>query len=173
LLVASALATLVGYLFVAFDQGHGWGFRYFHAVWFALPLFAAASLTRMHPSESSGETFANGQVRAFITACALLTLTVGVGQRALQINDFVSSEVSQGPRYRGDDARVVIYRNSMSRWGNVLEHNDPWLRNNEIHVYSHGREADAKLMRERFPGLHEVYQDFWGSVWSDHGKGAQ
>ncbi len=173
LLVASALTTLVGYLFVAFDQGHGWGFRYFHAVWFVLPLFAAASLKRLHHSESSGESFANDQVRAFITACALLTVTLGVGQRAYQINDFVASEVSQGPRYRGDDARVVIYRNSMSHWGNVLEHNDPWLRESVIHMYSHGRDADEKLMRARFPELREVYRDFWGSVWSNRAKGAQ
>jgi hypothetical protein len=45
LLTASALLTLVGYVFVPFDQGHGWGYRYFHSAWIALPILAAAALT--------------------------------------------------------------------------------------------------------------------------------
>src|SRR5439155_183350 len=38
LFAASALLTLAGYFFVPYDQGHGWGYRYFHASWGALPL---------------------------------------------------------------------------------------------------------------------------------------
>ena len=32
------------FLFVWADQGHGWGFRYFHSAWLALPLLATAFL---------------------------------------------------------------------------------------------------------------------------------
>ena len=42
LIAWSAVTTLLGFLFVPFDQGHGWGFRYFHSVWFALPVLAFA-----------------------------------------------------------------------------------------------------------------------------------
>jgi len=165
LLAASALTTLVGYLFAGFDQGHGWGFRYFHSVWFVLPLFAAAALTRSDAAEV-GESFANDDVRAFVTACALLTLFVGVGQRAVQIDGFVSSEVSQGPRYGGDDSRVVIYNAWRTGYGNGLVHNDPWLHDKVIHLYSHGAAADADMMHREFPDLRKVYTDPFGSVWA-------
>jgi hypothetical protein len=171
LLVTSTLTTLIGYLFVGFDQGHGWGFRYFHAVWFVLPLFAAAALTHSPKITRPSANFANDDVRAFITACALLTLVVGVGQRAVQINDFVSREVSLGPRYKGDDGRIVIYTSWRSHWGNVLVHNDPWLHGKVINMFSHGREADEAMMRAHFPGMRKIYWDPWGSVWTDKPQG--
>lgn len=166
LLAASALTTLVGYLFVGFDQGHGWGFRYFHGAWFVLPLFAAAALTRSRPMASPA-SFANDEVRAFITACALLTLVAGVGQRAVQIDAFIRAEVSQGPRYRVDDGNVVIYTNWASAYGNVKVHNDPWSRNKVINLFTHGSKADAAMMQAHFPGMHMIYSDHWGSVWTD------
>ena len=44
-LAVSALTTIFGFWFVPFDQGHGWGFRYFHSAWMTLPVLAAAALT--------------------------------------------------------------------------------------------------------------------------------
>lgn len=167
LLAASALMTLIGYLFVGFDQGHGWGFRYFHGAWFVLPLFAAAALTRSRRTESTAATFANDEVRAFITACALLTLIVGVGQRAVQIDGFICAEVNQGPRHRVDDGNVVIYTNWASSYGNVLIHNNPWSRNKVVNLYTHGNQADAAVMQSHFPGMHMIYRDHWGSIWTD------
>ena len=38
LLAQSALLTFLGYFFVRPDQGHGWGFRYFHPAWGAIPI---------------------------------------------------------------------------------------------------------------------------------------
>ena len=37
LCAASVALTLVGYLTIPFDQGHGWGYRYAHAAWGPLP----------------------------------------------------------------------------------------------------------------------------------------
>src|SRR5947208_444071 len=48
LFAASALLTLAGYFFVPYDPGPGWGYRYFHASWGALPLLAACALE--HPA---------------------------------------------------------------------------------------------------------------------------
>ena len=42
LLAASAVLTFVGYLFVTFDQGHGWGYRYFHSAWGVIRFWRAA-----------------------------------------------------------------------------------------------------------------------------------
>jgi hypothetical protein len=172
LLAVSSVATFVGYLFVAFDQGHGWGFRYFHAAWFVLPLFAAAALTASRATENAAGSLVDEQVHAFVIACALLTLIAGVAQRAVQIDGFVSSEVSQRPKYRGDEARVVIYTRWISPYGNGLIHNDPWLRDKVIEVFSHGPDADEAMMHARFPAYRRVYSDYWGSVWSGdpHGR---
>jgi hypothetical protein len=167
LLIASALTTLVGYSFVGFDQGHGWGFRYFHGAWFVLPLLAGAALVRSRTTDNANESFANDEVRAFVTACALLTLFIGIGQRGVQIHDFVTPEVSQGPRYSGKDARVVIYTGWVSRYGNALLHNDPFLRESAINLFSHGRDADAAMMHVQFPTMRKVYSDHWGTVWTD------
>ncbi|HEY4970861.1 MAG TPA: hypothetical protein VII35_13220, partial [Steroidobacteraceae bacterium] len=45
LLTRSAVLTFVGYLFVRFDQGHGWGYRYFQSAWGAAPILAACAMT--------------------------------------------------------------------------------------------------------------------------------
>src|SRR6185295_917061 len=40
LLGAALAATFLGYFFVPFDQGHGWGYRYIPSAWFVVPVFA-------------------------------------------------------------------------------------------------------------------------------------
>lgn len=167
-LVASALTTLVGYLFVGYDQGHGWGFRYFHGAWLVLPLLAAATLTRACPPAKPGDAgWVDDQVRAFITACALLTLVVGVAQRAIQIDDFVSWESSQGPKRQAAEGDVVIYAQWLSNSGNVMVHTDPWSGHRIFNLFSHGRKADAAMMQSHFPGMRRIYSDHWGSIWAD------
>ena len=44
--------------------------------------------------------------------------------------------------------------------------NDPWLRGNEIRMYSHGAAADEQMMAQYYPELHRVYADRYGTVWS-------
>jgi hypothetical protein len=48
----------------------------------------------------------------------------------------------------------------------ILVQNDPWLRGNVVRMISHGAVADANMMHENFPNLHQVYHDRYGSVWS-------
>src|SRR2546430_11346262 len=55
-LAASALVTILGFLFVPYDQGHGWGFRYFHSAWMTLPVLAAAALTPRRLARSEEHT---------------------------------------------------------------------------------------------------------------------
>jgi hypothetical protein len=54
LFTASALLTVFGYFLVPVDQGHGWGYRYFHSAWMALPLLATAAIFRPVRSPSRG-----------------------------------------------------------------------------------------------------------------------
>jgi hypothetical protein len=166
----SALLTLFGYFLVPVDQGHGWGYRYFHSAWMALPLLATAALFRpaQMPREASSPArlFEDGETKSFVAACMLLTLVFGVGFRAWQLQDFIARDVSQVPQYTGTERRVVILEGRHSFYGADLVQNDPWLRENEIRMYSHGAAADEQMMAQYYPELHRVYADRYGAVWS-------
>ena len=170
LFTASALLTLFGYFLVPVDQGHGWGYRYFHSAWMALPLLATAALfrpTRIR-SEASlrSRLFEDGDTKSFVATCILLTLVFGVGFRAWQLQDFMARDLSQVPQYTGTERRVVILDGRHSFYGADLVQNDPWLRLNEIRMYSHGAAADEQMMGQYYPELHRVYADRYGTVWS-------
>lgn len=163
LFVASAIITLLGYLLVAVDQGHGWGFRYFHSAWMALPLLAAGALTRTNAT-GAPDDFASADMRAFVAACALLCLIVADGQRALQIHQFLTDELSNVPPYEKNE-RQVLFINPNAFYAIDLVQNDPWLRDNRILMMSHGSAADMNLMRAQFPQMRRILDSPHGSVW--------
>ena len=168
LLTASALLTIFGYVFVPVDQGHGWGYRYFHSAWMALPILATASIFR---PEGAGENppgmFEEPLTKSYVSACLLLTLIFGIGWRAWQIQEFMAIDLKQMPHYSGSQHRVVFIDGTSSFYGADLVQNDPWLRGNEIRMYSHGATADTRMMSENFPTFHSVYADPHGMVWTE------
>ena len=170
LFTASALLTLFGYFLVPVDQGHGWGYRYFHSAWMALPLLATGALFRPARirSEASSHSllFEDGVTKSFVATCMLLTLVFGVGFRAWQLEDFMVRDISQVPQYTGTERRIVILEGRHSFYGGDLVQNDPWLRLNEVRMYSHGAAADERMMAQNYPELHMVYADRYGTVWS-------
>jgi hypothetical protein len=170
LFTASALLTLLGYFLVPVDQGHGWGYRYFHSAWMALPLLATAALFRparfCSESGSRSRLFEDGATKSFVATCTLLTLVLGIGFRAWQMEDFIARDLSQVPQYTASERRVVILDARHSFYGGDLVQNDPWLRLDEIRMYSHGAAADERMMAQYYPELHRVYADRYGTVWS-------
>ena len=171
LLVASAITTFLGYFIVTFDQGHGWGYRYFHSAWIVLAILGAGALSpaptpvNEAPPERAA-IFADGGSRTFVVACALLTMTLGVGFRALQIHQFVSQAMQEQPSYAGTERRVVIITPRFSIYARDLVQNDPWLRGNVTRMISNGPTRDARMMAQYFPEMHKVYSDPLGTVWS-------
>jgi hypothetical protein len=163
-LVASALLTLFGYLFVWVDQGHGWGFRYFHSAWLVLPLCGAAFLftpsARKTPPTSDG-----AELRTYVIACTLLCLVAGVALRASQMSEFISGHLGQLPRYAGTEPRVVFVA-GVGFYPYDLVQNDPFLRNDEVRMVDQGPESNLAAMTRHFPGYRPVYRDGRGEVWS-------
>jgi hypothetical protein len=153
LLVCSAVVTLAGYLFVPLDQGHGWGFRYFHSAWLALPILGAAALQ-------------DSQTRSLVVGCALLTLVFGIGFRAWQVHDFIADDLAQMPAYSGTERRVIILDPTTAYYGADLVQNDPWLRGPVIRMITRGKSDDEAMMQAHFPQMHRVYADDHGTVWS-------
>jgi hypothetical protein len=166
LLASSAVLTLVGYFFVPVDQGHGWGYRYFHSAWIALPILAVAALQRVPPRAIGSRTAAT----RFIVTCALLSLFAGTALRAVQIHGFIARHLHQIPAYAGTEHRVVILDTQHTFYGRDLIQNDPFLREDVITLITHAPQADAAMMKAQFPAMHEVYADRFGTVWSGDTK---
>jgi hypothetical protein len=170
LFAASALLTLFGYFLVPVDQGHGWGYRYFHSAWMALPLLATAALfvpagvTNERGSQAA--LFEDDATKSFVAACVLLTLIFGVGLRAWQLRNFLANDLRQVPQYEAIGKRIVILDDRYSFYGADLVQNDPWLRGDEIRMYSHGLAADEQMMAHYYPEFRKVYTDRYGTVWS-------
>jgi hypothetical protein len=166
LLVASAIATFVGYFFVPMDQGHGWGFRYFHSAWLVLPLLGAAALAP-RPGANAPEPETNtDEMRAFVVASALLTLLIGVGVRGSQIREFMDDQLTQLPAYEGTENRVLFIDPTFAFYGYDLIQNDPFLRGNVTRMLSAGTEKNSKVMQQLHPTFRRVYADRYGEVWS-------
>src|SRR6202030_3411690 len=101
----------------------------------------------------------DSETKGIVLACIILTVPCGVGFRAWQIQDFLARNISQVPQYTGTERRVVILDGRFSFYGADLVQNDPWLRGDEIRMYSHGASADEHMMERYYPELHRVYAD--------------
>jgi hypothetical protein len=164
LICASALLTLA--MFMIADQGHGWGYRYFHSAWVALPILGAAAFAPRSPDVDASHPAQSSPAQNFMVVAALLSLFVGIGFRAIQMRSFIEAHESQVPQYSGTEPRVVILDTSSAYYGADLVQNDPWLRGDVIRMITHGAAADEQMMRENFAAMHLVYADKYGSVWS-------
>lgn len=165
LLTMSAIVTLLGYFLVPVDQGHGWGYRYFHSAWIALPILAAGALTENKTSVRRS-VFEDCGARAFVMTCAVLMVLISVPIRAFQVRSLIAFDVAQISGYHGSEPRVVLIDPNYVFYGLDLVQNDPWLRGDVIRLVSHGRNNDAAMMAQNFPDLHEVFTDLKTAVWS-------
>jgi hypothetical protein len=166
LLCASSLLTLVMYALIPVDQGHGWGYRYFHSAWMVLPILGAAAFTPTANKLEDTKFAPDGDAIGFVVACALLSLVLGTGLRAQQMHSFIAAHERQVPQYQGTERRVVILNPSFAFYGFDLVQNDPWLRGDIIRMITHGEAQDAQMMHDHFQDMQKVYQDKFGSVWS-------
>lgn len=157
LLTWSAAATLGFYFFVSFSQGHGWGYRYFHPAWAVLPLLAAAA---MEPSPERPPRW-----RGFVGVLALLSLVAGTWLRFDQVHEFIRRHRAQVataasvPQVRFVEIRSGYYTQDLIQ-------NDPFLRGPEWTFISFGRDADAELVRRRFPGAELAVDLGYSTAWT-------
>ena len=165
LLALSALLTLVGYLFVPVDQGHGWGHRYFHSAWFVLPLLAAGIVrSGRHAGSAGGADVPEGIVR-FGMAGALASAVLVVPFLLFQVHSFISDHLEQLPRATHGTPRLVIINPFGAYYSQDLAQNDPFLRDPVIRMVTRGRQADSEMIAQHFPDLVLLDSDFRGWVW--------
>ena len=148
LLVSSAILTFVAYLFVRFDQGHGWGYRYFHSAWGVVPILAGCAMG------DRPET--NWRLVSFAGATAILSLLLLIPFQMGQINQFITQHLAQlaPPTRPGNNVYFIhplggYYLADMIRF-------DPMLRNKDLFLVSHGTALDMQMIQRNWPGAVRV-----------------
>jgi hypothetical protein len=147
-LVSSAILTFVAYLFVRFDQGHGWGYRYFHSAWGVVPILAGCAMAdRPQP---------NGRLVSFSGATAVLSLLLLIPLQMSQIDQFITQHLAQlaPPKRPGNNIFFIhplggYYLADMIRF-------DPLLRNKDLLLVSHGTDLDMQMIERNWPDAVKV-----------------
>lgn len=134
----SVLLTFAGYLFVPADQGHGWGYRYFHQAWTCLPILAIGALR-----SSVTDARARRRAESFLAAACVGALVLLLPLRATQVEGFISAHRAQLPaRVSGNATEVVFVDVRCGYYSADLVQNDPFLRGNELRFVSKDQQAD-------------------------------
>jgi hypothetical protein len=160
LIALSALSTLLGYAVVTYDQGHGWGFRYFHAAWAALPLLAAGALE---------EARATPALRKLAAVAAICSLALCTPLRFGQMRTFIDSHLAQVPE-AGPGREVVFLDIRRGSYTIDLVQNDPFLDGARWILISRGEREDTLFMSAHFPNARRTHTHVagaspLGSVW--------
>jgi hypothetical protein len=158
LLMLSAVVTFAGYVFVIFDQGHGWGYRYFHSAWGVVPILAGCAMT--------GRSESNGRLAAFAGAAAMLNLLLVVPYQLVQIDAVITRHSAQLPKPRRPGNNVYFVRALGGFYLADLVQTDPELRADDLILLSRGPELDAELRRQNWPTAVLVERSFGVEEWN-------
>jgi hypothetical protein len=160
LLALSLASTLLGYLFVGFDQGYGWGARYVHPAWSALPILASAAMVSIQPG-AHGD-----QLKNYVVRLALLSLVFATALRLFQIGLFMDEQLALRPPFEKGVRQVVFIPVNSEFYTQDFVQNDPFLRAPVIFMMSRTRMRDYKeVIERRFPGARLIYDGPNGQVW--------
>jgi hypothetical protein len=159
LLALSFLCTVLGFLAVWFDQGYGWGVRYLHPAFAALPILGAAAVVLLR-SEA-----ARTAVCRYAATAALLSLIFATALRWAQIHAFMEDQLARRPPFEKGVRQVVFVTLNYDYYTQDFVQNDPLLRAPVIFMLSRGRANDEALLRRHFPGARLAREAQYGHVW--------
>jgi hypothetical protein len=161
LLGYSALSTAVAYFAIRFDQGHGWGYRYFHGAWGVLPVLAALGMSRLTERLGGGARPASVVLLVTLSGMAILGAL-----RAMQVESFISSHLEQRPPMQAGGPQVLVYKGA-GYYGRDLIQNDPWLRDPTISLLRPSRDIEAAVVQHALPNGFVIRENSFGrSYWS-------
>jgi hypothetical protein len=148
LLMRSAVLTFMGYLFVQFDQGHGWGYRYFHSAWGAIPILAACAMT--------GRSDADRRLVSFAGAAAILNLVVVMPFQMHEIDEVISQHLMQLPPPKRPGNNVYFIHPRGGFYVADMVQIDPLLRDPDLLLVSRGADLDTQLIRQNWPSAVKI-----------------
>jgi hypothetical protein len=158
LLAASAVLTFVAYVFVIFEQGHGWGYRYFHSAWGVVPILAGCAMT--------GRSESNGRFAAFAGAAAVLNLLIVVPWQLMHIDTVITRHSAQIPKPQRPGNNVYFISADGGFYLADLVQVDPLLRAQDLLLFSRGPELDGELRRQNWPTAELVVRGFGVEEWN-------
>jgi hypothetical protein len=161
LFAGSVVATLLGYAFVDFDQGYGWGARYVHSAFSALPILASAAMVAA-PAGDEGRRLKN-----YVARLALYSLVFATALRLFQIRLFMDEQLALRPPFEKGVRQVVFVRLNLHYYTQDFVQNDPFLRDPVIFMQSRGPRRDYdEVIRRHFPSARLTYDNpLIGQVW--------
>lgn len=160
LLLASAAATYVGYFVFPFDQGHGWGYRYFHSAWGVLPVLAAAAVSRSDVNVQPSTRLIS--VAGYL---ALSSLVLSTPLRLYQAESFIDQHLKRLPLMETKEPVVTFVEMRPGYYMEDMVRNHPRLQSKRVIMLSHGAELNAQLAREVDPAARRVAIGPWGETW--------
>jgi hypothetical protein len=143
LLMLSAVCTFLGYLFVRLDQGHGWGYRYFHSAWGVIPILAACAM--------SGQTGDDQRLVALAGCAAVLSFVVLVPLQLAQIEAFIDEHLALLPPAQRPGANIFFINPGGGYYIADMIQTDPLLRSDDLFLLNRGRRLDAEFVRQNWP----------------------
>lgn len=153
--IAAALSTVAGYLLVPVDQGHGWGYRYFHSAYMTLPLLAAQAL---RPAVTGRvERIPEHPLLRCAAVWSLGSVLVLLPLRAAQVETFIRvhlAQIAPTPAH----LECVHFLRATRFYAQDLIRNDPWLRDQQIFLTDHGRVRNTRLLSAAVPGAQLAAQ---------------
>ncbi len=159
LLAWSAALTFIGYFFVRFDQGNGWGYRYFHSAWGAIPILAAVAMVR---EKAAGTR----PLISFAGAAAVLSFCLIVPFQLWQIERFIAQHLAQLPAPIRPGKNVYFINPRAGFYLADMIQIDPLLRGPDLLLVSRGAGLDAQLIRQNWPNARETAHGLWGRQWT-------
>lgn len=162
----SCLLTFGFYYFFRLDQGHGWGYRYFHGTLTCLTVVAVAgweALVKM----SGGRT-----ARNFLTAGVLGSLVIALPLRSYQAETFIRPFARASKAIHSMDVAVVGVDPRFAWYSADLIRNDPFLERRPvaaalIHLRLREVAALTKAGKARFVTREELRAIGLSTTWSD------
>jgi hypothetical protein len=159
LFALSLASTLLGYLFVSFDQGYGWGARYVHSAWGALPLLASAAMV-------SAERAQRGELTNYVARLAVFSMVFATALRLFQIHLFIQDQLALRPPFEKGVRQIVFIAPNFDFYTQDFVQNDPFLRAPVIFMMSRRPQRDFFQVIERhFPAARLTYDGPEGQVW--------
>lgn len=159
LFLISLLVVLTGYFFSPIDQGNGWGYRYAHPAWGALPLLAGNWVRQQTNDSRDGRT-----VISCVLMAMLLSLVFATALRTWQISEYMGRHLGQLPAIP-DKGRVIVFMEDRGLHAVDLVQNDPWLRQRALFMASRGKKADDAMIDRYFPCGEVVTANEFGWVY--------
>lgn len=163
LLGASALATFFAYFLIRFDQGHGWGYRYFHSAWGVLPILGAAGILKLVAARDEGVRWVR-----MLVAMAVVSVLAANGLRFFQMGGFMAGHLAQSPPRTAAESRLAMH-NGRGYYAYDLIQNDPWLRKGPVILLVQDDGEKLKLLnrfRDRFPVPPDQFSNRFGDTFT-------